>query len=539
MKKCLNVFLATILIAGVTVTAVPARTVSADKAQDITQKAIEKTGNILASFLKEDNQGNKQRGFYFLGYAGMAMDMITMFLPTDPDPVMEKLKSMDKKLDSMSVQINEQGNDLFEHQDRGTYVAALTGLNGAVDGITDNRQNDLNKFVAAAQIISGANESHDNTKLMNYMPSINSAMQKMYEAQDNVVYLNAFRNFAKDLTGQGGVFGQDNICTIYNNYMHTTFDWNSQTFAARNDFFSAVSNTLNYTYGVLDLSINYDLVAKQSQLEVDNDQLEEWDKLTGDERSAVNTDYSKLENEVWSLEQDIATDQKLISDDDNATINTSIVKAREIAEKSIDDARTALEAEQTEFDQGKIQSYRLQNKTVRRNIQVVYGPRFGANLTGYKIASKEEAQYQANTATLYLDDYLLHKFEQYQANQQETVDHRLNKDEILNLKTSAERRGTNLFDELKDASFQGKSETGNNVDINNKYTIWAGDAHKDKKSYTWFTTGHQEIYLSVINNANKTGIENRQVVAYTKRAGDGKESINVYQPNPYVLAWAN
>ncbi|MDR3190365.1 MAG: hypothetical protein LBT80_04075 [Lactobacillaceae bacterium] len=486
-----------------------------DTPTDLTQKIIDRTGTVLGGFFKETNDGKKTRGFLFLGYAGVAMDVINMFLPSDPDPVMEKLKGMDNKLDSMSSQINNQGADLFEHQDKATYAAALTNLNGDVDQLTDARQNDLNKIVNVAQIVAAG----DKDKIAKYMPSIDSGMQRIYEADNQTVYLNAFRKFAKDISGQGAIFGQDDICTIYDNWMHTTVDWNSQSFDGRAAFYDATANTLNYTYGVLTMAINYDLELKQIKADVDNEQLAIWDKLEGSDRDAINGKYRDLANEAYGFEQDVKTDKELLSTGDKATVNNSIAKGREEAQKKIDAAKGRLDAEKTEFNGGKIRSYRLQNRTVRRAVQVVYGPRFAASISNYNMEGWEN-------------------FKNYTADQQNTVDNRLGKDEILALKDAAERRGMNLFQELNAASFQGKTEDGGKANIDNSnYAIWAGEAHMDKKSYSWFTTGHQEVYVKVISNANKTAIEDRQVVAYEIKAGSGKTSSQLYEHNPYVLAW--
>ncbi|MDR3190364.1 MAG: hypothetical protein LBT80_04070 [Lactobacillaceae bacterium] len=518
--KCMTVVMLLNLFARVAI--VP--TVSASsKSEDLAAKVLDKTGTILGNFFKEDNKGVKTRSFNFLGYVGIAMDIFNMFMPTAPDPVMEKLKSMDSKLDNMADQINNQAADLFEHQDKASYVSALSNVNKDVNQLTDNRQADLNKFYSAMQIVKQDNAQNDNTHIIEYMPSIATAMHKIYDAEDQTAYLNAFRDFAKDISGEGGIFGQDDICKIYDNWMHTTVDWNALSFDGREAFYTATSNTLNYTYGILTVAVNYDLETKEAKYEIYNDQLAEWDKLTGEERAEVDDEYKKTDNEAWELHEDINSDKQLLADDENATINNSIVKGREIAQAKINAARERLDAEKAEVTAGQVRAYRLSDRKVRKNIIAVWGPRLAADETGYKIKSFET----------YIQPYT--------AEQQNTVDHKLGQADLAALKTAADRRGTNLYKELQDAGFTGKDcANRTNPIANNGNAIWSGEARQDVKATWkfWVRSGETDVYLKTVNRANPSTIIEDQVIKYTRKAANGNEYSQVNSPNPLVLAWA-
>jgi hypothetical protein len=388
------------------------------------------------------------------------------------------------------------------------------------DALTQNNGHEkqlTNVAKAIGWMVGGQEGEHADT-IKTYMGSLYN-----YE-NNNFSYLDAYKAYTKDITGGGNVFGSENCFTIFDKYEHTIKDWDAQAFADKDKFYNAVYNSIEYNFLVLSYAIQYDQSQMKAEKEADEEYIKELDTLLAGNVSTENEAKIKQERKETLqkvedvLEPGIKYDANYLSD----TNSNSLTKKEDTVRSLYKNSTTNLaNAKSDNASKGVIHSYRLKDRAIDNTLHQGYGQSISAKIENYNIEDYEKGSFSpltAGTSTAYAN--------------------RVSHNDFETIKSAAERRGSNLYDELNAVGAKVNTlENSNKAISSDTGLIWDGDHRMDKKSYSWFTSGHQYGYLTLVLRSDKHTEQEQLMFTYDIESGSAHRSTDPKNVRVDILAY--
>ncbi|MDR3242007.1 MAG: hypothetical protein LBT37_07525 [Lactobacillaceae bacterium] len=346
------------------------------------------------------------------GAFGDTLELIVKAIQgSKPDAYMQQFAEI-------KTQISRLSQDIRDGFDRGAFDSARYSYKKLLDDFTQNANSELsniNNNVPIGELMTQIKDTgifnqgwwyHELST--NQKKDLRDAARGVFATSGedlsgakhdkNFSVLAAFEKFDKYVNGDMNSENLD-IFKLYATYSSLKYNYNSSTFADRQNFNHDVKNMYLYYYLPIVFAVNYDQWDNAEQLISLNDEVakindvltnpknERYDNLTEDDRKNLKKALNELEEKRSGFTKNIAFDKKILGDYDGATANgvssvtssngpgaiIDLLKSKKQFAKhygseeedpnidlKYDCGHANLNAEMINFDKGCVYAYRIQ-----------------------------------------------------------------------------------------------------------------------------------------------------------------------------------
>ncbi|MDR3189645.1 MAG: hypothetical protein LBT80_00380 [Lactobacillaceae bacterium] len=435
-------------------------------------------------------------GDTFFQAVNMIMDLINSGQP-EHDPYKEKLDQISQQIDVVTDQLNTSMELSSDQAQKQELQAAKTGLSKAKEQMFS--ESNLNRLYAVAAVMQ---QDAKQTLSQSDADLNDQVLQKLYSSgsvddngkliEGNYTFINDFKQFALQVTGEYGDQSTGNIFSVEEAIENLSHNFNSETFNDRKNYNGQIEAWYELVSAPLMYAVNYDLNKNLGLLETYQARQAELEKLKKENLDPVDDDNVKTQLDAIGTRITHVGDNIRKDKDYIGYKNSKALRAPELSDSQIeatsslsgqsiillnnakitteyDKAATEkLNNEQDDWKNGKIYAYRL-GRQINRAIGF-------ENISNFALMSLEHSNETIDNVNY--------------SKRMATGEIRKLRDAALTyFRPGSKTAHTNLFEELEAAGFKSTwtNKTVKAADLTSgTYTFNLNDAKSnDLQNYTW------------------------------------------------------